>query len=185
MALDAAQVMASYFANPDEHTDADLLERFVAYRDGEAFALLVRRHGPMVLGVCRRVLRHTQDVEDAFQATFLVLARRAAAVRWRESAGGWLYEVAHRVADRARCQAAGPREAGDGRASHTHRRGGTEGGLARPAARGAAPPSREVPPPGRALLPGGKVAHRCGGGAGLAGRHREGPAGAGAGLTPP
>jgi RNA polymerase sigma factor (sigma-70 family) len=82
-------------------TDAALLERF-ARGDEAAFELLVWRHGPMVLGACRRVLRHEQDAEDAFQATFLALARRAAAIRKSQSLGGWLYTVAHRVALRAR-----------------------------------------------------------------------------------
>src|SRR5262249_368681 len=70
--------------------------------DEGAFAALLARHGPMVLGVCRRVLRHTQDAEDAFQATFLVLARKAGAIGRREALGGWLYGVACRVAARAR-----------------------------------------------------------------------------------
>jgi RNA polymerase sigma-70 factor (ECF subfamily) len=88
-----------------ELTDRQLLERFAARHEEAAFALLVRRHGPMVHGVCRRLLRHEQDAEDAFQATFLVLARRAGALTWRDSVGGWLYQVASRVALKARAQA--------------------------------------------------------------------------------
>ena len=83
-------------------TDGELLGRFVARRDETAFAELLHRHGPMVLGACRRLLRHEQDAEDAFQAAFLVLARRAAAVVPREAVGGWLYGVACRTALAAR-----------------------------------------------------------------------------------
>jgi RNA polymerase sigma factor (sigma-70 family) len=83
-------------------TDGQLLARFVASRDESAFAALVQRHGPMVLGVCRRVLRHAQDAEDAFQATFLVLACKAASVVKRESVGSWLYGAAYRTALDAR-----------------------------------------------------------------------------------
>src|SRR5262249_11903944 len=83
-------------------SDAQLLERFVTWRDQAAFELLVWRHGPMVLGVCRRLLPNLADAEDAFQATFLVLVRKAASVIRREAVGGWLYRVAHRVALRAR-----------------------------------------------------------------------------------
>src|SRR6516225_9748530 len=83
-------------------TDGQLLERFLANQDEAAFEALVRRHGPMVLGVCRRVLRDSHDAEDAFQATFLVLARKAASVSPRERVGNWLYGVAHTTAVRAR-----------------------------------------------------------------------------------
>src|SRR5262249_42965829 len=75
-------------------TDGQLLARFVATRDEPAFAALVRRHGPMVLGVCRRVLRDYHDAEDAFQATFLVRPGRAASVVRRDSVGWWLSQVA-------------------------------------------------------------------------------------------
>ncbi len=81
--------------------DAELLDRFVAARDEEAFAALVRRHGPAVLAVCRRLTRHTHDAEDAFQAVFLVLARRAGEVRPGNPLGGWLYGVAVRMAWKA------------------------------------------------------------------------------------
>jgi RNA polymerase sigma factor (sigma-70 family) len=82
--------------------DEQLLERFVAGRDQAAFELLLWRHGPMVLGVCRRVLRDTQDAEDAFQATWLTFVKKAAAIVRREAVGSWLYQVAYRVALRAR-----------------------------------------------------------------------------------
>jgi RNA polymerase sigma factor (sigma-70 family) len=87
-------------------TDRQLLERFTALRDESAFATLVGRHGPMVFGVCQRILRNEHDAEDAFQATFLVLAHKAKSQRWQESVGGWLYEVACRVARKARADRA-------------------------------------------------------------------------------
>jgi RNA polymerase sigma factor (sigma-70 family) len=91
---------------PDaEATDRELLEQFVTRRDEEAFAALVGRHGPMVLGVCRRLLAHSQDAEDAFQATFLILARKAASVRDGQALAAWLHEVARHVAGRARAAA--------------------------------------------------------------------------------
>ena len=91
---------------PGGQTDARLLERFAGRRDEAAFALLVERHGPMVLGVCRRLLGQEQDAEDAFQATFLVLARKAGSIGKGESVGSWLYGVALRVGRKARAAAA-------------------------------------------------------------------------------
>jgi RNA polymerase sigma factor (sigma-70 family) len=83
-------------------TDGQLLESFVSQKDEATFAVLVRRHGPMVLGACRRVLGNPHDAEDAFQATFLVLVRKAASIVPREMVANWLYGVANRTALKAR-----------------------------------------------------------------------------------
>jgi RNA polymerase sigma-70 factor (ECF subfamily) len=95
----------------DRLTDAQLLERFLVRREDGAFAELVRRHGPMVLGVCRRVLGEPHDAADAFQATFLVLVRKAATIAPRSRVGPWLYGVARRTALKARSAAARRRRA--------------------------------------------------------------------------
>src|SRR5580704_17015293 len=87
-------------------TDGQLLECFVSRRETAALEALVRRHGPIVWGVCRRILRNHHDAEDAFQATFLVLVRKAASVTPREMVGNWLYGVAHQTALKARATGA-------------------------------------------------------------------------------
>jgi RNA polymerase sigma factor (sigma-70 family) len=91
-------------AAPAEEADSDreLLRRFSQRRDEEAFAVLLRRHGPMVLRVCRRMAGNDTDAEDAFQATFLTLARNCGAIRSRHSAAGWLYGVACNTARKVR-----------------------------------------------------------------------------------
>jgi RNA polymerase sigma factor (sigma-70 family) len=91
--------------------DAELIERFVVGHDGAAFARLVERHGPLVLGVCRRVLHNHHDAEDAFQATFLVLARKARHIRRRYALAGWLYKVAYRLSLNLRASAERRRQA--------------------------------------------------------------------------
>jgi RNA polymerase sigma factor (sigma-70 family) len=90
----------------DGLSDVQLLERFLAHGEQAAFEAIVRRHGPMVLGVCRRILHHAHDAEDAFQATFLVLMRKAGSILHREVLGAWLYGVAYRIAVRARTMSA-------------------------------------------------------------------------------
>ena len=87
-------------------TDCELLARFCRRGEETAFALLVQRHGPMVLGVCREILGNPHDAQDASQATFLILARKAGSIRNVDSLSGWLHGVARRVALRARAVAA-------------------------------------------------------------------------------
>src|SRR6516165_10849218 len=89
-----------------ELSDGQLLEHFISRREEAALEALMQRHGPMVWGVCRRVLRDHHDAEDAFQATFLVLARRAASVVPRSKVGNWLYGVASQTARKARAMRA-------------------------------------------------------------------------------
>ena len=132
---------------PEPLSDAILLERFVSFREEAAFVALVERHGPLVQRTCRRILRNEHDVEDVFQATFLVLARRAAGIPWRESVAGWLRAVAHRLALGARSDLTRQkrREAADDHAraksalSPSHSGSGTAGKVSsasRPACRG-------------------------------------------------
>jgi DNA-directed RNA polymerase specialized sigma24 family protein len=90
-------------------SDGELLGRFCASRDDAAFAVLLRRHGPMVLAVGRRLLR-PDEADDVFQASFLLLARKAATIRKRESVASWLHGVAHRLALKARASASRRRD---------------------------------------------------------------------------
>jgi RNA polymerase sigma factor (sigma-70 family) len=112
MSQSSVERVASKPSAPDAGTgsrdisDQHLLARFVTRRDEGAFALLVQRHGGTVLGVCRRILGQHQDAEDAFQAVFIVLARKAASIRKSEAVGSWLYGVAYRIAMKQRKNAA-------------------------------------------------------------------------------
>src|SRR5271163_1795169 len=93
-------------------TDSQLLDNFVRDHDPGAFRSLVTRHGPEVLRVCRAVLQDPHEADDAFQATFLVLVRKAPSIQNPESLGGWLRGVAYRAALRSRCRAARRRVVG-------------------------------------------------------------------------
>src|SRR5438270_11805292 len=91
----------------EETSDRGLLERFLAQREEAAFVALLKRHGPMVLQVCRRIQGNEHDAEDAFQATFLLLARKASSIRKLDSVASWLHGVAHRSALQAEGKGAG------------------------------------------------------------------------------
>src|SRR5947208_6201803 len=93
-------------ADPAAISDAELLRRFVSARDAAAFEVLVWRHGAMVFRLCGSICRREEDAEDAFQATFLTLARKGATISRRQSLGSWLYKVAYRVALQAQETAA-------------------------------------------------------------------------------
>ena len=88
-----------------QQEDVHLLDLFLQKRDEEAFTELVRRHGPLVLGVCRRVLRNPHDADDVFQATFLVFARKADSIRKQASLPSWLHGVAYRLSLKCRAGA--------------------------------------------------------------------------------
>jgi RNA polymerase sigma factor (sigma-70 family) len=93
--------------NTDAVSDRALLQRFASRHDEAAFKTIIRRHGPMVLRACQRWLKRREDAEDVFQATFLVLARKASALNWRDSVGSWLYSVAYRLAQESRRKQSG------------------------------------------------------------------------------
>src|SRR5262245_7514844 len=91
--------------NPGEELSDDrLIQRFVTRRDEAAFAAILLRHGPLVFGVCRQILRNTHAAEDAFRATFLVLTRKASSIRKRQSLAAWLHRVAVNISRSARAE---------------------------------------------------------------------------------
>src|SRR5471030_339201 len=106
MSVVIQQLRTAFGRDEAEMTDGQLLTHFLKSQDDAALTALVRRHAPMVWGVCRRLLRSHHDAEDAFQATFLVLVRKAASVVPKEMVGNWLYGVAHQTAVRMRAAGA-------------------------------------------------------------------------------
>ncbi len=167
-------------------TDAQLLARFADRReDGAelAFEALVERHGPMVFRVCRGVLRDEHAAEDAFQATFLVLARKARSLWVNDSLASWLHGVAHRVAARARVRrrptppARAPADGGPRPGARGPARSSPVRGLG-DSLRGDRPAARDVPRAGRPLLPRGHVVPGRGDQPRRKRGHRAGPAGA-------
>ena len=184
--LSAPQEMGRLFAEGTLTglSDADLLRRFASDHDAAAFDTLVARHGPMVLGVCRGILTDPNDAEDAFQATFLILVKKAGALRGPVALGGWLYLVARRVAIRANAAAA-RRRAYERRAGQMAEDdlGAGAAGPGRPLAcppRRDRPPAQTVPPRGRPLRPGGHPAGPGCRGAALERAHTPSPAEPGA-----
>ena len=167
-----------------------ILERFRAHRDGQALAVLIAAHGPMVLGVCRRILREPQDVDDAFQSTFLVLVRKAGEIGDPGRLGAWLHGVARRVALRVRSQGRRGIEGGTGVGRGRNPAGSRCRGPGR--ARRAAPPDRRGAGPAadplsrrhRPLRPGGPDLHRGGRLASLPTRYRAEPTGPRPGAAP-
>jgi RNA polymerase sigma factor (sigma-70 family) len=101
------QYLRKLVSEPAMHplSDRELLQRFAEQRDESAFTTLVRRHGPMVLRLCQRLLLNGHDAEDAFQATFIVLASKAASRHWQPSVASWLYRVAYHLALKAKSAA--------------------------------------------------------------------------------
>ena len=167
--------------------DGQLLERYLTRRDEDAFEALVDLHGPMVLGLCRRMLRDPRDIEDAFQATFLVLVRKAPAIRDRDLLSSWLYGVAYRVARRARTQTLRRRDRETTVGGPGGRGGAGDVGSARgrPGARsGVEPAAGEIPGALDPVLPAGADPRPGGGGAPLSGRDRPQPDGPGARPAP-
>src|SRR5450631_3526005 len=106
MSVVIQQLRTAFGRDGAELTDGELLTLFLNSRDDTALAVLVRRHASMVWGVCHRLLHNHHDAEDAFQATFLVLVRKAASIMPREMVGNWLYGVAHQTALKANTTAA-------------------------------------------------------------------------------
>src|SRR5438270_393006 len=96
------QVIPGGTDSGDRRPDRTLVEEFAERGDSDAFATLVKRHGKMVFGICRRILQHEQDAEDVFQAAFVVLSRKARSLQKKEAVGPWLFGVAHRLALRVR-----------------------------------------------------------------------------------
>src|ERR1700687_3261978 len=93
---------ATLLAEGAAQSDGELLERYLSERDDAAFEAILKRHGAMVLGVCRRILRNEADAHDAFQATFIVFVRKATSIHPRGMVGNWLYGVAHKTSLKAK-----------------------------------------------------------------------------------